>query len=60
MSVESKWATNFWEDRNCAWYPETSEVNNNLAWGHFQQDGKVDATLDFWHKLAHECLHRSI
>ena len=56
ISFERTWATNFWEDRNCVWYLATSEVNTNLAWGHFQQYGKVDATLDFWRKLAHECL----
>ena len=54
--VERKWATKFWEDINCAWYLATSEVNNNLAWGHFRQDGKVDATLDFLRKIAHACL----
>ena len=41
---------------NSAWYLATSEVNTNLAWGHFRQDGKVEASLDFWRKLAHECL----
>ena len=46
----------FWEDKNCAWYLETSEGNTNLAWGNFRQDGKVDATLDFWRKLTHEFL----
>ena len=54
--VGRKWYTKYWKDRKYAWYLATSEVNNNLAWGHFQQDGKVDATLDFRHKLAHECL----
>ena len=54
--VERTWATKFWDDRNCAWYIATSELNTNLAWGHFRQDGKMDATLDFWRKLAHECL----
>ena len=49
-----------WEDINCAWYLATSEVNTNLAWEHFRQDGKVDATLDFRGKLAHECLVTSI
>ena len=60
ISVERTWATKFWEDRNCAWYLATSEVNTNLAWGHFRQDSKVDATLDFRRKLAHECLVNSI
>ena len=60
ISVERTYATTFWEDRNCAWNLATSEVNTNLAWGHFQQDGKVDATLDFWRKLADECLVNSI
>ena len=50
----------FWEDKNCAWYLATSEGNTNLAWGNFRQDGKVDATLDFWRKLSHECLVNSI
>ena len=50
------WATKFWEDRSCAWYLSTSEVNTNLTWRHFRKDGKVDATLDFWRKPAHECL----
>ena len=60
LSVERTRDTNFWEDINCAWYLATSEVNTNLAWGHFRQDGKVDATLDFWRKLPHECLVNSI
>ena len=58
--VERTWATKFWEDRNCSCYLATSEVNTNLAWRHFRQNGKVDATLDFLHKLAHECLVNSI
>ena len=58
--VENTWATKFWKYRNCAWYLATSEVNTNLAWGHFRQDGKVDATFDFWRKLSHECLLNSI
>ena len=58
--VERKWATKFWEDRNSVWYLATSEMNTNLAWGHFQQDGKVDATLEFRRKLSHECLVNSI
>ena len=29
--VERTWAAKFWEDRNCAWYLATSEVNTNLA-----------------------------
>ena len=56
ISVERTWATKFWEDRNCAYYLATSEVSTNLVWGHFKKDGKVDATLDFRRKLAHECL----
>ena len=56
IPVERTWDTTFWEDRNCAWYLATSEVNTNLAWGNFRQDRKVDATLDFLRKLAHECL----
>ena len=60
ISVESTWATKFWENRNCAWYLERSKVNTILAWGHFQQDGKVDANLDFWCKIADECLVNSI
>ena len=58
--VESTWATKFWENRNCAWYLERSKVNTILAWGHFRQDGKVDANLDFWCKIADECLVNSI
>ena len=54
--VERTWTDKFWEDRNCAWYLATSEVNINLAWGHFRQNGKVDATLDFWRKLSYESL----
>ena len=60
ISVERTWGTKFWEYRNCAWYLETSDMNTNLLWGHFRQDGKVDATLVFWRKLAHECLVNSI
>ena len=56
ISFERTWAAKFWDDRNCAWYLATSEVNTNLAWGHFQQNGNVDATLDFRRKLSHECL----
>ena len=58
--VERTWATNFWSDINFAWYIATSEVNINRALGHFRKDGKVHATLDFWRKLAHECLVNSI
>ena len=60
ISLERTCATKFWEDRNCVWYIATSEVNTNLAWGHFRQEGKVDATLDFRRKLAHECLVNTI
>ena len=35
-------------------------MNTNISWGHFRQDGKVDAILDFWRKLTHECLVNSI
>ena len=60
ISVERTWATKFCEYRNCSWYLATSEVNTNLAWGYFRREGKVDATLDFWRKLADECLVSSI
>ena len=58
--VERTWATKFWDDRNCAWYLATSEVNTNLERGHFIQDGKDGATIYFQRKLAHECLVNSI
>ena len=58
--VERTWNNKFLEDRNCEWYLTASEVNTNLVWGHFRQDGKVDATLDFRSKLTHECLVNSI
>ena len=56
ISVERTWATKFWDDRNCACCLATSEVNTNLAWEKFRKDGRVDATLNFRRKLAHECL----
>ena len=54
--LERAWETKFWKDRNCTWHIATSEVITNLAWRHFQKEGKVDATLDFRRKLTHECL----
>ena len=36
------------------------EVNTSLASGHFQNDGVVQPSLDFWRSLAIECLENTI
>ena len=37
-----------------------SEVNENLARGHFQKVGNVGPTLEFWRHMAKEILNNDI
>ena len=48
--------TRFWPDHNFAWYLSVSEVNTDLAPGHFQNYGVVQLSLDFWRALKIEFL----
>ena len=48
ISLDRTWATKFWPDCNFDWYIVLSEVNTALASGHFQNDGVVKPSLDFW------------
>ena len=45
--LERKQATNFWPDRNFAWYLAVSEFNIALEAGHFRNDGVVQPSMDF-------------
>ena len=38
--------TRFWPNCNFEWYLAVSEVNTDLASGHFQNDGLVQPSLD--------------
>ena len=58
--LERTWETNFWPDRNFDWYLEESEVNADLAMGHFQNGGVLKTNLDFRRVLAKECLENTI
>ena len=60
ISLERKWATKFWPDRNFSWYLSESEVNTALVSGHFQNDGVVQPSLDFGRALVIECLGNTI
>ena len=60
FSLERRWATKFWPDRNFSWYLVVLEVNTTLASGHFQNYGVVQPSLDFWRALAIECLEKKI
>ena len=53
ISIERKWASKFWPDRNFTWYLAVTEVNTSLAYGHFRKGGKLIPTLQFRKKLAH-------
>ena len=50
--LERIWATNFWPDHNFAWYLAVSDVNIDLASGHFKNDGLVQSSLYFYRALA--------
>ena len=58
--LERTWATKFWPDHNFAWYLSMTEVNTDLAPGHFKNDGVVQPSLDFWRSLSIECLENKI
>ena len=60
ISLDRKWATKFWPDRNFAWYITFLEFNKALASGHFKNDGVVQPSLDFWRVLSMECLENKI
>ena len=60
ISLESKWATKFLPDREFAWYLVVTELNTALASGHFQNDGVVKPSLDFWRALLIYCLDNTI
>ena len=55
--LERTWVTKFWPDRNFAWYLLVLEVNSYLTPGHFQNDGVVKPSLDFWRALEIEFLY---
>ena len=60
ISIESTWATNLWPDCNFDGYLAASEVNADLAMGHFQNGGVLQPSLDFRQGLAKECLDNTI
>ena len=60
ISIERIWATNFWPDRNFAWYLAATEVNTALPDGHFRKGGKLIPSLQFPRKLAHEMMKNTI
>ena len=51
ISLEEKWSTKFWPDCNLSWYITVLGFNTALASGHFQNDGVVQPSLDFWRAL---------
>ena len=58
--LERTLATKFWLDRNFDWYLAASEVNADIAMGHFQNGGVLQPSLDFRRGLAKECLENTI
>ena len=60
ISIERKWATKFWTDRNFACYLAMTEVNTALADGHFCKGGKLIPTLQFLRKSVHEMMENTI
>ena len=50
----------FWPDCNFYWYLAVTEVNTDLASGHFQNDGVVQPSLYFQRYLAIYCLENTI
>ena len=60
FSLERKWATKFWTNREFVRYLTVLEVNTALASGPFKNDGLVQPSLGFWTALAMECLEKKI
>ena len=60
ISLERTWATKFWPDHNFAWYLAVSKINTALSSGHFQNDGVVQPSLNFWRALSIERLENTI
>ena len=60
ISLKKTRATKFWPDLNFAWYLAVSEVNTDLASGHFQNDGVVQPSMSFWRALEIECHENKI
>ena len=58
--LERTWVTKLYPDPNLGWYLAVSEANKSPAPGHFQNDGVVQPSLDFWRDLARECLENKI
>ena len=51
ISLERTWETKLCPDCNVAWYLAVSEVNTDLASGHFQNDWLVRTSFYFWRAL---------
>ena len=60
ISLERKWVTKFWPNRNFAWYLAVTEVNTALTDGHFRKGGNLIPTLQFRRKLAHKMMENTI
>ena len=56
ISIEGKWETKFWTNRNFTWYLAVTEVNTALADENFRKCGRLIPTFHFQSKLAHEGL----
>ena len=54
------WATNFWPDRNFACYLAVTEVNTELADGHFRKGGRFIPTFQLRRKILHEMMENTI
>ena len=50
----------FWPNPKFAWYLAVLEVIAAIASGHFQNDGVVQPSLNFWRALVIECLYNTI
>ena len=50
--LEISRATSLWPDCNFVWYITMPEVNTDPSLGHFQNDGIVQPSLDFWRYLT--------
>ena len=60
ISLERIQTTKLWPNHNFAWYFAVSEVNTDIASGHFKNDGVVPPSLNFWRYLAIYFLENTI
>ena len=59
-SLEMTWETKSWKERSFSLYLSVSEMNAYFAHRHFQMEGNVGPTLEFWRYLSKEMLKNNI